>query len=183
LAGGAVLVVTSDFQRALDLIDLDVTWLASISCIGNALYVSPNIATIINSESSLWYQPLNTALTGVSLAKGTAAIPLATSTNPVVKKMFPAVETIINVIWNVPVVANIVVNKSVWDTTYKSLIPGMIGNFAFNIGGIMELPIALDKEPVSQEGLATIQAALMLGYAVCMITAGGIYAWDANQEH
>lgn len=183
LAGGAVLVVANSFQRALDLIRLDATWLASVSCVGNIAYVSPNIATIINAETGLWYQQLNNALTGVSIAKSIAAIPLATTTNPIVKKMFPAVETIINAIWNIPVIANVVVNKDVWNTTYKSLIPETIGNFAFNIGGMMELPIALDEDPVSQEGLAVVQSGLMLSYGVCMVTAGGIYAWDAEQDH
>ena len=57
--------------------------------------------------------------------------------------MFAFIETFINVVSNVPVIANIVYNAGTETTTYKSLIPESIGNFCFNIGGILEFPIAL----------------------------------------
>jgi hypothetical protein len=174
LAGSGVLVVTYALQRALDLIAFNPTYLASIACIGNIAYVSPNIATLINAGSGNWYQQLNNGLTGVSIVKGIAYIGFASSQNTRVQTVFPAIETIINVIWNVPVIANVIANKDAWDTTYKSLVPETVGNFAFNFGGIMELPIANDKEPVSQEGLASVQAGLMIAYGVCMVTAGAI---------
>ncbi|HYI47228.1 MAG TPA: hypothetical protein VEX35_02075 [Allosphingosinicella sp.] len=186
LGGSAVLVIVSGIQKTLDFIGIDVAFpkmLASLNCVGNIAYVSPNIATFINLESGAWYNQLNNALTGVSILKGIAAIPLAASKSPWVKWTFPAVETGINIAWNVPVIANIVVNKDVYNTTYKSLIPESIGNFAFNLGGMMELPIALVKDPVTKLEMAAVQAGLMLTYGVSMVVAGAIYEWTPDQSH
>ena len=185
LVGSLVLVVCSAIQKAFDLIGIPCPFakkLAAIICVGNVLYVSPNISTLINATTDNWYANLNNVLTGISIVKGMVAIPLADTDNKVIKMMFPAVETVINVIWNVPVIANIVVNTDVWDTTYKSLIPESIGNFAFNIGGILELPIALTEPPTNLE-LFAAQAISMVTYGVFMVIAGGIYEWAPDQHH
>jgi hypothetical protein len=89
----------------------------------------------------------------------------------VVKWAFPAVETTINIVWNVPVIMNIVVNKDHAYTTYKALIPESIGNFAFNLGGIVELPIVIAKGTVKYV-LIGIQDALMIVYGALMLTSG-----------
>ena len=185
LVGSLVLVVCSAIQKTFDLIGIPCPFakkLAAIICVGNVLYVSPNISTLINATTDNWYANLNNVLTGISIVKGMVAIPLADTDNKVIKMMFPAVETVINVIWNVPVIANIVVNTDVWDTTYKSLIPESIGNFAFNIGGILELPIALTEPPTNLE-LFAAQAISMVTYGVFMVIAGGIYEWAPDQHH
>lgn len=174
--GSIVLVITSAIQKALDLLGAEGSKvLASITCMGNIAYVSPNIATLINAKTDAWYAQLNNVITGISIAKGIVAIPLATTSNRVVQLIFPSVETLINIIWNVPVIANIVVNASAFDTTYKSLIPESIGNFAFNLGGIMELPIALIKDLKIKLVATAVQDGLMLTYGVLMVVAGGIY--------
>ena len=61
-------------------------------------------------------------------------------------------------------IANIAANSDVWDTTYKSLIPESIGNFGFNLGGMLELPITLSQDPETKVALAAAQAGLMLVY-------------------
>ena len=61
--------------------------------------------------------------------------------------------------------------------------PESIGNFAFNIGGILEFPIAQVKDPKTKLILIGSQAVLMVAYGVFMIIAGSIYESAANQEH
>ena len=125
--------------------------LATISCVGNIAYVSPNIATLVNAMTDNWYSKLNNVMTEISILKGIAAARARPFNkyeggNPLDGIAFAFAETFINVVWNVPVIANIVVNKDVWNTTYKSLIPESIGNFSFHLGGILEFPIALAPE-------------------------------------
>lgn len=186
LAGSFVLIITTNIQRALDAAGISIAkakTLATISCIGNIAYVSPNIATLINAKTDNWYSDMNNTVTGISILKGMAAIPAATSQNKSVPIAFASVETIINTVWNVPVIANIAVNKDVWDSTYKSLIPESIGNFGFNLGGMLELPITLSKDPDTKLALIAGQAVLMLVYGVFMVIAGGIYEWAPDQHH
>ena len=186
LAGSVVLIYTSAVQRTLEIIGLDNArpkTLATISCIGNIAYVSPNIATFINAKTDNWYQQLNNVLTGISLVKGFANIPLAINTNKAVALISPAVESLINLVWNVPVIMNIIDNKDRWNTDYKSLIPESIGNFAFNLGGILELPITLIKDPKAKIITVLVQDAFMLTYGLCMPIAGGIYQWAPGQNH
>jgi hypothetical protein len=183
LVGSVVLIVAGGLQRAAEKAGGGTTTLATVACIGNVAYVSPNIATWINVGSDPWYGQLNNAVTAISIVKGIAAIPAVGSTNKLVQGVFPAVETIINIIWNVPVIANIIVNEDVATTTYKSLIPESIGDFTFNIGGMMEWPIYMTKDPKIQLGEIAVQGGMMLTYGVMMVVAGSIYEWASGQEH
>jgi hypothetical protein len=155
--------------------------LATVGSVSNVLYVSPNFATFVTAGSS-WSGELNNALTGISVVKGFAFIPAAESSDGV-KLAFAVVESVINTIWNVPVIANIIENKDDYDTTYKSLIPESIGNFAFNLGGMLEWPIAVAKDPDTKAVEIVSQAALMIAYGAASTIAGGIYAWAADQHH
>ncbi|MEA2203076.1 MAG: hypothetical protein QOI89_3816, partial [Solirubrobacteraceae bacterium] len=73
------------------------------------------------------------------------------------------------------------------NTTYKSLIPESIGNFAFNLGGILEAPITIllpNPDPDEKIALAVLivgQGVLMVTYGVCMVVAGDIY--DHPDQH
>jgi hypothetical protein len=183
LVGSVVCIVVVNLQRVLDVFDVSSKALATIGCIGNILYVSPNIATLINAKTDNWYSQTNNVVTGISILKGMVAIPAAAISNKGVTIAFASVESFINVVWNVPVIANIIVNKDVWNTTYTSLIPESIGNFAFNFGGIMELPITLVSDLKAKAIMAAVQAGLMLGYGVFMVIAGGIYEWVPGQQH
>lgn len=188
LAGAAVLVVVTNIQRLFDRMEVTIPYaksVATLACVGNIAYVSTNISTLINAQTGNWSDELNNAITGVSILKGIAAIPAAAYNNPVVSKIFGFVESFINVVWNVPVIANIIANQDAWNTTYKSLIPGSIGNFAFNLGGILEFPIVLTLAAQQDEALvvlAIIQAGLMAIYGVCMIIAGSIYQFAPDQH-
>jgi hypothetical protein len=180
LFGSIVLAYVSLVQKTLEVLGLESAYpkmLASLGATANVVYVSPNIPSLINAEAKTdpryWYVQLNNALTGVSIAKGIVAIPLADSKG-VPMWLFPGAETVLNIVWNVPVIMNIVDNKDEWDTTYKSLIPESIGNFAFNIGGMMELPIALVKDIKAKAIMVLAQDLLMVSYGGLMIVAGGI---------
>jgi hypothetical protein len=157
--------------------------LATVACIGNIAYVLPNISTLVNVKTDNWSSQVNNAVTIISLLKGMAAIPAATASNPLVGKAFAFVESFINVVWNVPVIDNIVINAKAVTSTYKSLVPESIGNFAFNFGGIAEFPIALATDLKLKAILAGVQAILMIGYGGFMIIAGSIYRFAPDQEH
>lgn len=179
LVGSVMLCTTSFIQKSLELLNVQppppfAKRMATISCVGNILAVSPNIVTLVNAKTQDAYGQLNNVLTGISIVKSMAAIPVADVENKVVQGAFPAVETFINVVWNVPVISNIVVNKGNVNTTYKSLIPESIGHFAFNLGGMLEGPIYI-AEPSLSFKLAAGQDVLLLLYGVMMVVAGGIY--------
>lgn len=183
LFAGAVLIVVTNIQRGLGDPPPPILSraLSTIACLGNIAYVSPNIATLINARTDNWYANLNNALTGVSILKGMAAILFAT--NAGAGKVFAFLESLLNAVWNVPVIANVVANAGVGGTTYKSLLPETIGNLAFNFGGMLEFPIAIDEDPESKAASAADQAGLMVTYGLAMIVAGGIYQFTSNQEH
>ncbi len=184
--GSGVLIITSAIQRTLELVGLDNAipkTLATISAIGNIAYVSPNISGLINAATSNWYQQMNNVITGISIIKGFVNIPIAAAKNPVFGYVSAGVESFINFAWNVPVIMNIIDNASKWDNKYKSLIPESIGNFGFNLGGMMEFFITIDKEPRSKIILSGVQYGLMLVYGICMPIAGGIYAFAPGQDH
>ena len=155
--------------------------LATVACLSNVLYVSPNIPTLINVQTD-WYSQVNNAVTTVSLLKGMAAIPAATASDTV-GKGFAFVEMFINVIWNVPVIANIIADKDAFNTTYKSLIPESIGNFAFNVGGMLEFPFAMSEDIETKLALDGVQTVMMLLYGAMMVVAGSIYEFAPDQHH
>ena len=190
LIGSGVLIVTSAVQRILDetgkvgLPNARPKTLALISALGNVAYVSPNIATFINASTDNWYQQMNNVLTGISLIKGFVNIPLTLLDDKNAwAKVSPGIESVINVVWLVPVIMNVNDNHSRWDTDYKSLIPETIGDFAFDLGGILELPIALTEDIEAKAIGSAIQYGLMLTYGICMPIAGGIYEWAPGQNH
>jgi hypothetical protein len=170
LVGSIGLAILSTIQKVSEELAFPKT-LALLAAVANIAYVSPNLATMINATTDTWYQWLNAVLTFISIVKGLVAIPVAASKSAVVKWAFPAVETTINIVWNVPVIMNIVVNKDHAYTTYKALIPESICNFAFNLGGIVELPIVIAKGTVKYV-LIGIQDALMIVYGALMLTSG-----------
>lgn len=184
--GSAVLIVVTGIQRVLDELPFDnpiPKTLATISAIANVAYISPNIATIINAVTDNWYQQLNNALTGISVVKGFINIPISVASKPIFGQVSAFIESFINVVWNVPVIMNIVDNYSYWNSTYKSLIPESIGNFCFNFGGIMEFPIALTKDVKAKAIESAVQFGLMLLYGIFMPIAGGIYSFVEQQDH
>ena len=155
-----------------------------------SLYVSPNIATLINAKTSNWYANLNNAITGVSILKGIAAIPAAAYTyhNKTIGKVFAFAETFINIVWNVPVIANIIVNKDVWNTTYKSLILNRSATSPSTSAASWNSRSHIrdrrqNDDCVSVEYLIPAQWILMVTYGVCMIIAGSIYQFGSNQKH
>jgi hypothetical protein len=89
---------------------------------------------------------------------------------------------LINLLWNVPVIANIIDNKDAFNTTYKSLIPESIGNFAFNVGGILEFPFAMSGG-TAKVALDGVQTVMMLLYGSMMVVAGAIYEFAPDQQH
>ncbi len=185
MAGSIIMIGAMAKQAAvpdIEGIPPSKTWVTIIA-VSNIAYVFPNISGIINFKSDNWYQQMNNGLTCISLVKGFVDIWFVTST--VWKsRVSPFIETAINFIWNFPVGANIYYNKNDVTTTYKSLVPESIGNFAFNGGGILAFPIAMaNNNKELQAVLMGTQYVLMASYGVCIVIAGGIYEWVPGQDH
>lgn len=188
LVGSAVLIVTSGLQRILQEIpgtenNKAKKTIALLSALGNIAYVSPNIAGFINAKTSNWYQQMNNVLTGISIVKGFVNIPISVAKNPAFGYISAGVESVLNIVWCVPVIMNISDHKDQWNTTYKSLIPESVGNFSFCLGGIMEFPIEMTKDIKAKAIESAIQYTFMAIYGICMPIAGGIYAFAPNQNH
>jgi hypothetical protein len=171
LTGGIVLIYTSNQEQQTKKI-------AVLSCVANIAYVSPNIVSLINAKTSKWYEQLNNVLTCISIVKGFINIGLEPVNGQMsrLQKASAGIECVINLLWNIPVSMNIDVNKAEVNDKYKSLVPESIGNYAFNLGGILE-PLTRNKYVKVAQGLS------MLTYGLCMPIAGGIYRWESNQEH
>ena len=108
LAGAPALIIVTNVQRAATEeapLKLPKT-IATIACVANIVYVSPNIAGLLNLLSDNWYGQVNNAVTILSIAKGMLAIPAAAYNNPGLQMGFAIAETAVNTIWNVPVIAN-----------------------------------------------------------------------------
>jgi hypothetical protein len=176
--GSIGLVVVTALQRASENNPegFAATWpktLALLGAIANVAYVSPNIATFINVKTGTWWQQMNNAITVISIMKGFANVTLATlPSRHIAPKISSGLESVINLVWNVPVIVNIIENKDDWNTTYKSLIPESVGNFAFNLGGMLDFPIAMAKEPPLPAYV--VQYGLMISYGGLIAAAGGI---------
>ncbi len=182
LGGALVCGVTSSILKALSIDKEDQPKiLITINAVGNVAYVSPNLPAWINAATTTdacdW---LNNALTGISIIKGFTNIFI--SHDPGYSMCSSGTETVINMIWNVPVAATLIDNAKDCTSTYKSLIPASLGNFAFNFGGILELPIlGAEDDPPTWGVLLASQDALMLAYGLFMPIAGGIYAFAPDQ--
>ncbi|TCD28584.1 hypothetical protein EZ456_04120 [Pedobacter psychrodurus] len=181
LGGCIVCGITSSLLKGLSAIKLpQPKFLLTINAIGNVAYVSPNLPAWINIKTDDASTDLNNGLTAISIIKGFSNIFF--SSYETYSKLSSAMETIINFVWNEPVIATIIENADNVDTTYKSLIPASMGNFAFNFGGMLELPIAFaESKPIAWGVLVTAQDGLMLTYGLCMPIAGGIYAFKPGQ--
>jgi len=153
--------------------------LALMNAIANVLYVSPNFPAIINWRTDLWYQQMNNVLTLMSVVKGFINIPIAAYGAAAAgwAKGSAFVETGMNVLWNVPVIANIIVNKDNVDTTYPTLVPESIGNFFFNLGGMLEFPIAISTDVRLKALLSELQYGFMFEYGAFTVIAGAENEW------
>jgi hypothetical protein len=196
LIGAAALIIVTNIQRfSVEDTEAGVT-LAAVSSFANVLYLSPDIPALFNWNSSTWYADLNGVLTVASIVKGLAAIPLAgikneeERFNETKSFVFGFIETLMNIIWNIPVGFNIYDNANAAYTSYQSLIPESVGNFAFNLAGAIEVDIVAlvnsSKNPDSDIALLAaiaLQGGLMVTYGASMVAAGAIYMFRPDQHH
>jgi hypothetical protein len=186
--GMAVLGVVTSVQRGTsDVFDKTyVKTLATIGCVGTLAFLSPNYSALINVETNTWYADFTFAITSIGILKSMASIPAAAYNSKPAKLALSFIQSFAIMVRLVPTIANIVYHKDAWDTTYKSLIPEAIGNFAFDFGGMLEIPIVVSvttENPDVTVVLAAIQLTLMATFSVCMTIAGGIYLFVPGQTH
>jgi hypothetical protein len=185
--GAVLLVVVSVIQR-FALGWLFPKLLATVAALANLAYLSPDIPTMINALSGDWAADLNNVVTSVSIVKSIAAIFVAEVETDTAKQVvlygFAIVESLINLAWNAPVIDNIIVNQAYFLTSYKSLIVESIANFSFNLGGMLEIFVALNSEnPDALTALSAVQFVCMGVYGVGIAIAGGIYKFMPYQSH
>ncbi len=187
-AGMVVVAVVTTVQRGISTVfdKVYVKTLATIGCVGTIALLSPNYPALINVETNTWYADCTFAITSVGILKSMFSIPAAAYDSKNAKLVLAFVQSFAIMVRLVPTIANIVYHKDEWDTTYKSLIPEAIGNFAFDFGGMLEFPIALSvvaKEPKVTAVLSAIQITLLAMWGACMTIAGGIYLFVPGQTH
>jgi len=129
---GSLLVVTcSGVKRDLDQAGTPVpTWLNIASFAAYLPYTAPNITGALGTSVNAWYTILNDGVTLISIAKtGLDAFP---DPDPIIwpKKISPALECAINVIWLVPACGAIAASHA---KTSDRL--AFVGNAFFDIGG------------------------------------------------
>jgi len=136
--------------------------LAFLGGVANVFYVSPDIPSMMY-QGLRWDQKMNGILTDICILKGfTLDVIYAGTTGAKI------CEVLLNTIWNVPVVVNIVENPN-WEVTSPSLIEDSISNFAFNIGGMLTLNV--DNPEVK-----TAQFVMMETYGIYAMFGGLINA-------
>lgn len=187
--GAVVVAVVSTVQRGISTV-FDKTYiktLATVGCAGTLAYLSPNYSALINVETNPWYADFTFGITSIGILKSMASIPAAAYESDNAKLALSFIQSFAIMVRLVPTIANIVYHKDEWDTTYKSLIPEAIGNFAFDFAGMLEFPIVLlivkKADPKVIAVLTGVQIALMATYSVCMTIAGGIYLFVPGQKH
>jgi hypothetical protein len=183
-AGALCLFSITVIQRGSNDIAENLKTFALISAVSNTFYISPNLGSIINFESATWDVKLDNSLTIISFAKGFINISLANcEAGSKLVGISSFIETVINAVWNTPVIANIITNKDACKTTYKSLGSESAGNFAFNVGGMLELPIFFSRnEKRIQAVLCSAQYLLMVTYGILMPISNFIYAFDIDPK-
>ena len=187
--GTVVVAVVTTVQRGISTV-FDKTYLKTLStigCVGTLAYLSPNYSALINVETNTWYADFTFGITSIGILKSMASIPAAAYESDNAKLGLSFIQSFAIMVRLVPTIANIVYHKDEWDTTYKSLIPEAIGNFAFDFAGMLEFPIVLlvvkKGDPKAIAVLTGIQITLMATYSVCMTIAGGIYLFVPGQVH
>ncbi|HEX6098964.1 MAG TPA: hypothetical protein VF432_21800 [Thermoanaerobaculia bacterium] len=174
--GGAIgAVIVFCLQRApADRVPITRVVLACMAAVTNAAYLAPNIVTAINAATHPWWQNMNVALTGCSLMKGLVNIKLACPVSSVGRDRSSLVESVLNLIWFIPVIANLAANAA---NPYPSLVVESIGNWAFNAGGVLDFPIT-NIEPAVNPTLwlaaCVTQYGLMVTYGGMMVATGWI---------
>ncbi|MBS4097669.1 MAG: hypothetical protein KGZ83_12630 [Sulfuricella sp.] len=135
--------------------------LAAMNGVANLLYIAPDYSPMLQHDSR-WFAALNDAITGISALKGLTLDVYLSG-----KKVSSGVECALNTVWNVPVIANIIYSKDNPNApdADQYVIPDSVGNFAFNVGGMLA-PFSEAKPVIAA------QCVLMAVYAGSMIYVG-----------
>lgn len=187
--GTVVVSVVTTVQRAIATVfdKAYIKTLATVGCAGTLAYLSPNYSALINVETNPWYADFTFGITSIGILKSMASIPAAAYESNNAKLGLSFIQSFAIMVRLVPTIANIVYHKDAWNTTYKSLIPEAIGNFAFDFAGMLEFPIVVcivrKVDPKVIAALTITQITLMATYSACMTIAGGIYLFVPGQTH
>jgi hypothetical protein len=144
---------------------------AKFNAFANIAYVSPNFPSVVPLTP---VNIMNDVFTATSIIKGFLPVAFNKSlTTPKATAVLNWIEFGLNLAWNIPVVVNICTNKD--NANYKGLGAESIGDFAFNIGGMLTpfVPIALKKSPQAAGAVLVLQGIMTNGYGL-MATISGL---------
>ncbi|MGM3273527.1 hypothetical protein [Ralstonia sp. 24A2] len=146
IPGAVVLLFTTPFRT-----QFPNNWpIAIIGSVAYLFYVAPNLPGIIGDNNKKWYNDVNFAITGISVIKTLGDIGLckydeSAPSNPrcltLWNKGSPFVECLINALWFAPVIGAIIDSQKA-----EADVVLCIADSAFNIGGMMALPMSA-KDP------------------------------------
>jgi hypothetical protein len=141
--------------------------LALLYLLSYLFYVASDVTSLVAAQAKTWDQIMNVAVCGVSVVKCCVDVSLVNfvkgAENPAALALWnavsPAAEAIINVVWQVPVIAAIV-------RDHDGPVPpvAFIGNTAFDAGGWITPGTSYPKDP-------TTRSIFLAGTIVC----SGVY--------
>lgn len=148
-------------------------YLTAYSAVGNFLYLSPNFATIVNTDSHNWWEVMNSLLASGNMIASVVAIPVAKpGVDAKYTKALALANTAIALMTVIPVSKNINVNQG--DKNYPALVPESVANIVDCAAGVMEFPLSVAEKDLPKTIALGVQTGLMGIYGLCTVIAGGI---------
>ncbi|WP_414148606.1 hypothetical protein ACMGGR_08035 [Erwinia sp. BNK-24-b] len=177
LVGSVVMILSKWGLYAIEdtmLIDTRLNYyLTAFSAVGNVLYLSPNFATIINTNSHNWWEVMNSLLASACLVNSLIAIPVSKpGVDQKYSKAVALANTVIALLTIIPVSKNIAVNQN--DKNYPSLVPESIANVVDCAAGIMDFPLSVTEKGLPKTVAIGVQTGLEAIYGICTLISGGI---------
>jgi hypothetical protein len=147
---------------------------AKFNAFANIAYVSPNVPSVVPFNA---VNIMNDVFTSISVIKGFLPVIFNKKlTTPTATKVLDWMEFGLNLAWNVPVIVNICTNKD--NPNYRGLTSESIGDFAFNLGGMLTpfVPIAVKKGSMAGGTVLATQGIMVNGYGLFATISGLVKA-------